>query len=370
MICLQDYKNYRCLVFSIVAAFVTLQDVQAQAETERIDELVRRWAPKIYLAPNEIFFPLSIEEFLEHVYPGDDYARPVTDDWSTENNHLPQGKSSKSLFLHTRKDIETLRNQSSFLNGRDPSKHPVPLYVIVTNCDLSSRTFFGYSNDISTDTNITEPDLHFHVTYWLFYPYNEGKEVCYMGKIPAPIIFNTCFGRRKLYGDHVGDFEHLSLYFRGKPYPDEIFLSVHDSGVYYKYNPVKKKFKYKHQVTRKGIVQRPKFPPTVRTSRGHPILFSAKGSHGLWSSPGDHYFVRVPRLTDQNGYGVVWKTWKYMKIFHLGFTQPPTWMKYQGRWGNPKSNCLLAKRLGICQLSDGPMGIIRDVQDFYCDKEK
>lgn len=119
-------------------------------------------------------------------------------------------------------------------------------------------------------------------------------------------------------------------------------------------------------MTQKGIVQRPKFPPIVRTSGGHPVLFSAYGSHGLWSAPGEHNFVRVPHLSDKNGYGIPWKTWDSLDIYHMGASKLPLWLNFKGRWGNPKRNCLLFSKLGICELSDGPVGILTRKQDFYC----
>lgn len=61
-------------------------------------------------------------------------------------------------------------------------------------------------------------DLRFHVTYWMFYPFSEGKAVCvldlgFLGSWPIPTMGGTCFGKFKDYGNHVGDWEHMSLYF-------------------------------------------------------------------------------------------------------------------------------------------------------------
>lgn len=137
----------------------------------------------------------------------------------------------------------------------------------------------------------------------MFYPYNEGKDVCFIGKVPAPFIFNTCLGHRRTIGNHIGDWEHVSMFFNGKNYPEEMYVSTHDSGVYYKYEHRSRLFKYNRQVVRKMIAARPQFPPIVRTTTGRPVLFAALGSHGLWSAPGDHYYVNAFRLHDKTGYG-------------------------------------------------------------------
>lgn len=66
---------------------------------------------------------------------------------------------------------------------------------------------------------------HFHVTYWLFYPYSQGKTMCSislgpLGRVPIPLIFGVCLGTRKDFGSHIGDWEHMSLSFRGRAEPD------------------------------------------------------------------------------------------------------------------------------------------------------
>lgn len=68
---------------------------------------------------------------------------------------------------------------------------------------------------------------HFHVTYWMFYPFSQGKTVCTLnlgplGPIPIPLvpIFNICLGTKKEFGSHVGDWEHMSLFFKGRMEPD------------------------------------------------------------------------------------------------------------------------------------------------------
>lgn len=66
---------------------------------------------------------------------------------------------------------------------------------------------------------------HFHVTYWMFYPYSQGKTMCSislgpLGRVPIPLIFGVCLGTRKDFGSHVGDWEHMSLFFRGSQEPD------------------------------------------------------------------------------------------------------------------------------------------------------
>lgn len=66
---------------------------------------------------------------------------------------------------------------------------------------------------------------HFHVSYWMFYPYSQGKTICTLnlgplGPIPIPLIWNMCLGTKKEFGSHVGDWEHFSLSFNGRMEPE------------------------------------------------------------------------------------------------------------------------------------------------------
>jgi hypothetical protein len=140
-----------------------------------------------------------------------------------------------------------------------------------------------------------------------------------------------------------------------------MYVSAHDSGAFYRYDPRNGTFVYESQETRKGLLQKPTFPEKVYTAGdSHPILFSARGSHGLWTAPGKHRFVRVPRLYDEGGFGIAWPTWKRLELLSEEDNEPlPGWMTFKGKWGNPSSNCHPLAKIGfnICEFVDGPTGI-------------
>lgn len=125
------------------------------------------------------------------------------------------------------------------------------------------------------------PAPSFHVTYWMFYPYSQGKNMCTLslgpfGRIPFPAVYGYCLGRKKDIGSHIGDWEHMTLYFTGATEPEAMYVSAHDAGAYYAYNHLTGSFEFRRQETRKGILQRPNFPKTVTTFNDHPVLFAAK----------------------------------------------------------------------------------------------
>ncbi|CAH1111590.1 unnamed protein product [Psylliodes chrysocephalus] len=321
-----------------------------------VDDLVRQWAPLVRLSRGEKFLPSNVETFLNNVYVADDKGKPV---FPKLDRNVSQFRT-KDWSLVTFDSIEKLLNKTdSFLYGKNPTENSVSIYALVTQCNTSAKT---PENDVEENGE----NLYFHVSYWIFYPYNEGKKVCVIGGVPTLQVFNTCLGSLKTLGNHVGDWEHMSLSFVGKNVPQSLYLAVHDTGAYYTYNEQNRYFQFDHPAKRKAVAQIPKFPPILYNQGDHPVIFSANGSHGMWAIPGENQFNKVPKLSDTTGYGVPWKTWNNVKIYHLGLDPLPYWMSFRGKWGNPKTNCLLFKKLGICEYSDGPEGIIRQTQDFYC----
>ncbi|XP_077266854.1 uncharacterized protein LOC143899924 [Temnothorax americanus] len=338
----------------------------------KIRRLIRDWAPLVWLAPGERFLPLGVTEFLDNV-------------------------QSDQYYLRTRIDVESLlKNRSSFLYGRKPAG-TVPVYALVKKCVSrdarlrsakdTARPMLKSKLKLELKEVATVPRLekvreengcrkvHFHVTYWMFYPFSEGKTICvldlgFFGSWPIPTVDGVCIGTLKEYGSHIGDWEHMSLYFKDNEYPLAMYVSAHDAGAFYQYDPRNGTFVYESQETRKGLFQKPIFPEKVYTAGGsHPILFSARGSHGLWTAPGKHKFVRVPRLYDESGFGTAWPTWKRLELLFEEDNEPlPGWMTFKGKWGNPSSNCHPLAKLGfnICEFVDGPTGIPMKKFNFRC----
>ncbi|KAG8225474.1 hypothetical protein J437_LFUL004475 [Ladona fulva] len=314
--------------------------------------------------------------------------------------------------------------------------------------------------ETSTESSNKVQGPNFTVTYWLFFPFSEGKDVCVvetgprlLGPWPLPLLGGHCLGKRRRYGSHLGDWEHLSIQFvNGQPH--SLYTSAHKLGAYYKFlNQRNGIFRlYRHELREGGRVegwlQNPRFPPTVYLTKPlhatpapripnlvkssgeaesmRPTLFAAKGSHGLWASPGHHQYVRYPPLEDITGYGTPWATWTNLQIIHktkekqpICFnkrdvdnnvennskedlpekyngerTAPevegimnnenisieggcndgsdwPSWMSYQGHWGEPRKGCHEAlSKLGVggwsCEYSDGPKGIPAKRSHFSC----
>nr|WP_255653721.1 MULTISPECIES: Vps62-related protein [unclassified Myxococcus] len=260
-----------------------------------VDELAAfQYAPRIYLHPGEYYMPSSVEFFLANVHD--------------TGTHL---KTNQSLGCPSCTD-------PAFLDGQRPDQTHVPVYI-----QKVRRTSLGMP------TNVTD------LIYWTFYPYNAGKEVC--------IGYDTgggCLGVGKsTFGNHVGDWEHLTVRFiDGRP--AYVYMSQHSHGGL---------FEFGHK--------------DMALSGFRPTAYAAQGSHALYATPGKHTYEYLPNngtLDDMTGHGVSWNAWDRPVIFHwqpMGtFTGSLAWLNITSDWGNDKAGCdnIVSERSGECILNGGP----------------
>lgn len=208
--------------------------------------------------------------------------------------------------------------------------------------------FFGNLASAAVYAFWIEKPPYADVAYFFYYPYNRGKT-----------LVST------LWGNHVGDWEHMTLRLLTVTsstavhwMPARIYLSQHSSGEVVEWTDVPK------------------------TADGHPIIYSAEGSHGVYKTAGVHTYKTTPigDLSDVCGEGTRWETWKRVEAYD-GATKRgllgepwPTWMRtdYTNagtgnpadpstgaiyRWGNTKQGCDAPSFItDECRLVDGPTG--------------
>lgn len=280
-----------------------ISSVDNQLFTSQIpDSIIRDYSPLVYLHNEEIFFPSDVEHFLDNV--------------NIESDHMST--------------IETLECEScsnlTFFSGFNPAENlqRTPVYAIVVN----------------KDPNIVD------VFYFYFYPFNLGKRVCVGIKVN-----NICLGYYSYFGNHVGDWEHVSVRFENGR-PQKIYYSSHNFGVLVPWT---------------SATAHSEFPT-------HPIAYCSDGSHGCYPTKGDYVYNQIANgesLIDRSNDGILWKTWQNVVILRVneqdkccydfngqylsdviiknGFN----WIDFDGRWGNKQGlTCLF----GQCVLEGGPSG--------------
>lgn len=184
------------------------------------------------------------------------------------------------------------------------------------------------------------------LVYFFYYPYNRGKHI--------EILGNT------VVGNHVSDWEHITVRLmmeNGKFTPSQIYLAQHSGGETLNWGDIGK------------------------TGDGHPIVYSANGSHASYPDAGHHVYKKISiiiELADDTDQGTAWQTWNRLETYDyeakkgIGSSTWPAWMSDNFsdpgtgdpsipgsgpiyRWGNPKDGCDIPFT-DECILNDGPTG--------------
>ncbi|KAF5822509.1 putative vacuolar protein sorting-associated protein [Helianthus annuus] len=174
----------------------TKNNLMAMPNLSQVEALIQAYSPVIYFHPDEAYFPSSVDWFFQNgalLYEKgkESEPRPIQPDGS----NLPQGGSNDDLYwLDLPKD--------------DSSKERVKKGDLAHSCAyFHIKPMFG-----ATFTDIP---------LWIFYPFN-GPARAKVG------IFNVSLGK---IGEHVGDWEHLTL--RVSNYNGElksVYFSEHSGG--------------------------------------------------------------------------------------------------------------------------------------------
>jgi hypothetical protein len=265
---------------------------------------------------------------------GSQSYRPSSFDWFAQ--YVDRVKIDGQYWVQTKTPLSHATEVQSFFYGpADSELDQVPTYAFWVE-------------------DPTRPRVYADLVYFFFYPYNRGKEIL-----------------SSVWGNHVGDWEHVTIRIKTATLtPSQAALSAHAGGEVLPWSDLEK------------------------TADGHPIVYSAWGSHANYSSAGDHTYktISVPPLADINitdrtsnsSDGVAWDTWNQIETFDhyagrgLGSAAWPTWMSTDFaaagadptnprlgaiyRWGNTEETCGLC--LGslcwdfpdICLLENGPTG--------------
>lgn len=75
--------------------------------------------------------------------------------------------------------------------------------------------------------------------------------------------------------------------------PTKMYVSTHNFGAFYTFDHQLNRFIYSGKDVRKGLelAITPNYPYSIQMAGSRPVLYSTKGSHGLWAAAGNsnHY---------------------------------------------------------------------------------
>lgn len=249
----------------------------------QIEALVRAYSPWIYFHPDEPYLPSSVGWFFDNgalLYKKDSPAPAAVD---SAGSNLPQGGANADEYWLDLPADEAARSRLKMgdLQSSEAYVHVKPML---------GGTF--------TD-----------VVVWVFYPFN--------GPARAKVEFlNISFKR---LGEHVGDWEHVTL--RVSNFSGElrrVFFAEHSSG----------EWKEASEVEFQG--------------GNKPVVYAALHGHAAYPHPGlvlqggPAAGLGVGIRDDTKGGGRSLDTggkYRLVAVDHLGSVVGPPWLNFLGEWG-------------------------------------
>ncbi|ETS83506.1 hypothetical protein PFICI_05382 [Pestalotiopsis fici W106-1] len=272
-----------------------------------VPEYIIRHAPLVWLHSQDPFRPSDILQHVQHTTPTVG-TEPIANlpELDLDNldllNDRPEGNP---VALTANEDITGL---PTWLYGETPNE--AGLLSNATACAVIL---------VESGENAGDVDAF----YFYFYSYDRGPNIT---QVLPPLngVLGSRIDTNASFGDHVGDWEHNMIRFRGGK-PTGIYYSEHSDGSAYDWD---------HAAL------------TIEDER--PIVYSAYGSHANWVSPGNHTHDSV--LVDYCDAGLRWDpvssayfyhfdsdTSRLSRIFPTGSTETSnftSFLYFSGRWGD------------------------------------
>lgn len=251
-----------------------------------IQEATSRYAPLVFLAPGETHRPSDASNYIHNSRLRWSHDSGQPDDEIADKGHVDENRLGDGGYSDQVENILGIKHGAHIRSNQDVRPKD-------GKGDGGDEGFFldlDNAHHESTGPGTNMPvyyeavDGHY-ITYWFFYAYNAG---------PAPGGLDN----------HEGDWERISV---------KLNRQNRATAVAY----------YQH----KGHEE--KRWRDVPKQGSHPLVFSAKGSHASYASPGAKDLgVPFGAVKDHAGRGAQWKTWQ-----HLKNARAQGWYGYGGAWG-------------------------------------
>ena len=268
----------------------------ADQEKSRPPQPVVRFAPVVFLHPQEPYKPMSVECFLAnaHLY----WARrkgsiPTTGDKLVDASHLGQGQYQQSAVGGACLRAQCIFSSKEFTRPWDESRRTLlgrPGFYLDVEDPFRAGAETTLPGAIFTGTPAYYDYVpRRYVTYWFFYGFSEP-----FGALRLP-------RQAKIVG-HEGDWERISIRLNRANEATKIFYSAHHGGKPYNLPSL-----------------------AIATVDDHPVVFSALKSHASYATQG-----RKGDL-DRAAPGYLWLTWQSLEDVRCA-----PWFGFGGAWGIPR----------------------------------
>jgi len=298
----------RAITFEVVAEQIVIP----------LDPLLERYAPILYMHPDEDYVPMNVEAFVAASALWDD--RGILSDQIVKAYDIDDPVTI--AYLATITDTE-----DHYLAFSDPENSKsidlvkgLSKYESLVADGIAKTTFYARKMEDSYQDSLGQTYEFIVLQYWYFYAMNNWKE-------------------HGGFNDHEGDWESVFIFLdKDTEIPKYVAFSAHhNDGENERFN-----------LTQYGSVRRTWFGNEIERENDHVKSYVALGAHANYPKPGD-YIIPSPGFSDDN----IDKTSASGTIFAYGdFAQQvdisiyPAWLYFEGKWGTDRI------RLG----EDGPQG--------------
>lgn len=305
------------LVLSV--SFWSIATTALTAETELLcPEFVTRHAPLVWLHSTDPFQPSDILSHIQHTVPHLEHS-PLKDELPSLNldNLELLNEFSKNVALTSKEDPLT---EPPWMYGSTPDPSTGRLADNATACAVVI---------VDRKNGVKGEDLD--AFYFYFYSYDQGPNITQVMEPLDQLVKGPKAESGMHFGNHVGDWEHNMVRFRGGK-PVGIYYSQHEGGTAYEWDA--------SELTLEGE---------------RPIVYSARGSHANFAYPGERVHNYV--LIDYCDAGKRWDPILSAYFYHYSpstrhfttlsspldpsYPSPPaynytSWLYFSGRWGDTR----------------------------------
>ncbi|KDN45374.1 hypothetical protein RSAG8_04961, partial [Rhizoctonia solani AG-8 WAC10335] len=298
------FLTHGSLNMRLILSLTTLVVSVLGALTPEQIALAQKYAPQFRLTPNEKYFPSSIEHMLPNYKVYDDSGKLLP----TQPSPLTASSLDSVVGKGASTWLTVSDTSAGYLTGQNPSSNKVPVYTFIVPKEGGIVDLF----------------------YWIFFPYNLGKDIIALGRV----------------GNHIGDWERMTVR---------------------TLNGVATSADYNAHSSGDGAGPRPWADVLKPSGEDRPLGYVASGSHGVWPGPGSWVYqdIIIYQLKDETSDGgPIWNAKD--NVYPIEYLPSGTysgdqaWVNFQGAWGNKgQTNCWWYKIVKTCPLSNGPGGPYR-----------